>query len=165
MTTKRKTPDVAVSAVLRYLHQIFKVPVEHCRDFDSAVEHLIDSEVILPAGFTSDPILLQERYSIRAAIWELHKKAPLAQTILELCDDCVYLLLVDETLPGKDGLLFCACCVTDTETAKEDISYHVQNWNKQATGKNVPKILTGSVAIGDNEVIAIAALQLTSFTN
>lgn len=161
--SQKKVPSLPQSNALRYLKQIFKVPVENCRDFEHALEVLADELEGLPAGFAPDtgPVLLLDRFNVRAAIWDLHKKSTLAQAILELCEDSVYLLLADESLQGKDSLMFCACGIADKATAKEDMIYHYDEWTR--CSQTPPRIITGYTALDNDEVIFIIAMQLSSF--
>ena len=162
-TTKRKTPNLAFSNVLKYLHQLFKIPVEHCRDLDDAIE-VLQRRLRLPTGFDLEcaPIFLPDRFSLRAVLWEMNKKSALAQTIAEVCDDSVYLLLADETMSGKHSLMFCACGFADKETAAEDILYHVDAWTRASS--TIPKIITTSIQWDDDTVLFICAMQLSTFT-
>lgn len=162
-TTKRKTPNLAFTNVLKYLHQIFKIPVDNCRDLDEAIETL-QQKIVLPAGFDVEcaPIFLPDRFSLRAVLWEMNKKSALAQTIAEVCDDSVYLLLADETLSGKHSLMFCACGFADKDTAAEDILYHVNEWTHASS--TIPKITTTSIQWDADTVLFICAMQLSTFT-
>lgn len=161
----RKTPDLSESVALRYLQQIFKVPVENCRDFDHAIETICDTCTNVPASFNT-AIFLPNRYNIRAAIWELHKKSNLAQTILELCGDdgCNCMILADESLQGKHSLIMCTCCVTDKDTVKKDIDYQLHEWMyPSSNSEGFPVVMANSIDLGDGDALGIAALQLSSF--
>lgn len=162
--TQRKVPNLAETSALKYLKQIFKVPVENCRDFDHALEVIHEAVEGLPVGFEPDtaPVLMLERFNVRASIWDLRKKSQLTQNILELCEDSVYLLLADDSLSGKDSLMFCACGVADKETACVDIAYHCEAWLKAS--KTPPRIITGCVELDADDVVFICAMQLSSFT-
>lgn len=163
--TTRKTPDLSEAVALRYLQQIFKVPVDNCRDFDQAVEVICETCTFVPSAFNT-AIFIPERYNVRAAIWELHKKSKLAQTILELCGDfgATCLLLPDESLPGKEGLIMCACSVADKDRVKEDIDRQIHEW-LYPVAENIghPCIMANCIDLGKGDALGIAALQLTSY--
>lgn len=163
--TTRKTPDLSEAVALRYLQQIFKVPVDNCRDFDQAVEVICDTCTFVPSAF-STAIFIPERYNVRAAIWELHKKSKLAQTILELCGDfgATCLLLPDESLPGKESLIMCSCSVADKDRVKEDIDRQIHEW-LYPTDENIghPCIMANCIDLGKGDALGVAALQLTSY--
>lgn len=162
MNSKRKTPDLALSNALRYLQQIFKVPVENCRDFESAVDLLLERGN-MPCGFDENLIFIPERFNVRGVIWDLSKKAQLAQTIAETIDSSGYLLLADANLVGKHSLMLCACGFASPYVAAEDVSYHVNQWACRA-GK-VPRIFTASVPWDEDDHLFICALQLSSYVN
>ena len=162
MSSTRKTPDLAESNAINYLQQIFKVPaVTRCRDFDEAIDCVLQNVENAPLGFECSPIFWPERFNVRSVLWNLTKKSQLAQNIAEGIEDCGYFILADSTLVGKHSLMLCACGFASAETAAEDVSYHVQKWS--AGAGHVPRITTASVPWNESEHLFIAALQLSSY--
>lgn len=157
---KRKAPCLADSALLRFLRQIFGYkPVEQFSSFELAVSALVDN-VDVPEGF-SEAILIADRFNIRHEIWNMKLKSEFVQTVLESMDEsmCGYMLMVDSTLSGKDGLFLIAAATEDSYGS--DMGYHIAQWNKESAAPI--SAITGSMAFENNEYLSITALQLSSF--
>lgn len=157
---KRKTPCIADSVLFRFLRQIFNYkPVEQCSSYEAAVSMLEENSVI-PEGF-KESILVADRFNIRQEIWSMKPKSAFVQTILECMDEsmCGYLLMVDSTLPGKDGLFLVAAATEDAYGS--DMGYHIAQWNRESVAP--VSAITGSMTFDNNEYLSITALQLSSF--
>jgi hypothetical protein len=169
MTTKRKTPDAAVSTIGRYLSQLLGDPaLKTCEDIDDIHETLYEawsfSKYNMPGGL-GDAFIFTERLDIRSAVCELKEKHWLTQQVLELTegDGETYMLVSDCYLTGKKSL-FLICGNTGS---REDVIQYtaeaVQFWMKHAYG--LPTCLVGMTTTGkDKDVfVGIAALQLSSY--
>lgn len=164
MTKTRKTPSVPISSVTRYLKQIFGYrPIENCEYWDDALEVIEDSGLTYPAGLTK-AILSTERFNIRQSMWGLKPKSPLIQNMLECAEDdsdYSYIVLADDSLPGKESLFLCAVAVADKRFISDMVAFHAGLWSSQSA--EPVNIITGGVELGEGDQLAIVALQLSSF--
>lgn len=123
---------------------------------------MLTEDAVIPEGMP-EAILLKDRVNLRGMLWTLKEKSELVQnTMLFFSEDSGgYLLVADDSLPGKDGLFLLSVCISQSpqEATTDNIQYCCEKWMPMG---NPARLMTGWCRLRDGCIFSVAAVQLAS---
>lgn len=164
---QRQFPRLSETNLKNYMRQLWGIYPPADADWRQYMDEIIASDgVRIPEGLGYAE-LRWEKINVLGTIWTLRERSEFVQQCLEMMDPedmSLYLLLVDTSIPGKDGLFLASCEVTEDDacgfkTAEDNIHYMVESWSKLG---GPPKLISGRCKLKNDGMFSVVAVQLSS---
>lgn len=164
---QRQFPRLSETNLKNYMRQLWGIYPPADVDWRQYLDHIIASDgVRIPEGM-SDAELMWEKINVIGTIWTLRERSQFVRYCLDMMqegDPSLYLILVDSSIPGKDGLFLVSCEVTENDmegfqTSQDNILYMTESWS--ALG-GPPKLISGRCKLKSDGMFSAIAVQLSS---